>query len=420
MIFLQLLSLLSVAHLATANFVLNGDNSLNAKMRKKMNEIQAEERKKANLEIHENDYAELMRERRETLAINAAYAKRGSKFYPDGVTPIRGNEDIGVQIIDPRTPKTISNPGFTELRGTNTNEPELSEDVWKAIVKAGLATNIDWSAQQLNVDGMYEDPRYLEPVGGKLGPTLRGNLGLVHDGKPDPSKWSDHPRMKTYNANQENWIELDLGADHFVTNITLWSYYIATNRVYYKQKLEISEDGKYSPESEVWAADPGPAETSDGNTIVFDPPVRGRYIRNWRGGNSGNGNALFIEISINGYSAVPIPPPPSNTTQNGVVVEEIENIQQPGNFCKNPCDCLTSLRKELKEMCGDVCKQADLMSILQCSELKRKGKSLEKDMAAFEIMKAEEQQAAKTPGAARIKKAHPMGSDKGKPMFNMF
>jgi len=389
-------------------------------MKQAMNAEAARKQAQINLEIHENSYAELMRERREKLELNAAYAKRGSKFYPDGITPIKRNANIDVRIVDPRTPKSISNPAFTELRGINTNEPELSDTVWKAIVKSGLTSGLDFS-KELNTTTLYEQPRYLQVVDGKIGPTLTGNIGLVHDGIPEPSKWASHPVMKTY-GQKENWIELDLGAEYFITNITLWGYYSTANRIYYNQKLELSLDRAYKNEDVVWSVAEGPVETPEGNTIVLNPPVRGRYVRNWRGHNNGGGSALFIEVAIHGYSAVPLAPPPTNKTQEGsTTVEEIDNIQQPGSFCKNPCDCLTSLKKDLKSMCGDVCKQNDLLSILQCSELKRKGKALEKDMAAIEIMKAEELQPNQTSvGTVRIKKAHPMGGDQGKPMFNMF
>lgn len=52
------------------------------------------------------------------LQLKTVYAERGSAFYPDGVTPIPGNENFGSSPHDPRVPVGFLDPNWAKLFGT--------------------------------------------------------------------------------------------------------------------------------------------------------------------------------------------------------------------------------------------------------------------------------------------------------------
>jgi hypothetical protein len=103
------------------------------------------------------------------------------------------------------------------------------------------------------------------------------------------------------------YVDLDMGALHSVTSVTVWHYYVDV-RKYFRQTIEISETGAFSGEQVyLYNVPEGPVETAAGNTVIASPAIRGRYIRHRCGRNSVNTWINIIEIEVNGRPTGNVP-----------------------------------------------------------------------------------------------------------------
>ncbi|MGE5371295.1 MAG: Ig-like domain-containing protein [Solirubrobacterales bacterium] len=138
------------------------------------------------------------------------------------------------------------------------------------------------------------------------------NASRITDGDLTNTKYAQLPAGL-------QWVQVDLGSSHKISEIKLWHYYSGT-RIYKDVILQVSNDPAFknrvftifnndkdeSAGGAYRVADVEYAETKDGKSFPVDN-INARYVRAYSNGNNANGYNHIVEIQIFGQDCAPMP-----------------------------------------------------------------------------------------------------------------
>ena len=192
-----------------------------------------------------------------------------------------------------------------------------------------------------------------------VGPGVSGGSAeMLVDNVHTPGEWTNSPYGTVSSCAETLYVTIDLGEVHNVYGVTIWHYYGDT-RAYCGQKIALSTTGAFAGEEDVvynLGEEFGPAESIDGNAIVFRS-VAARYVRHYCSGSTANMGVHFLEVDVYGNED-PIVPEPVGLDASATVIlgpgvsgddpsSFVDGVHTPGEWTTSPqgsvADCTQSL-----------------------------------------------------------------------------